>query len=520
MRPCIDFRKLNDITTPDKYPLPNIGDLLRNLRGAKYFSTLDLQSSYWQTELEEKDKEKTAFTTDEGHFHFNVLPFGLKNAGSMFQRLMNISLAGLIGSAVLIYIDDIIVFSETVEDHLKKLKELFDKLRTANLKVKLSKCCFMKSEIKFLGHEVSKDGIRIHSDHFLPLKNFPSPKNRREIQKFLGSAGYFRSFIKNFSGIMEPITKLLRKEEKFIWTSVQEEAFVEIKNRICNAPTLRYPNFQKKFYLMTDASASGLGAALMQEHDDRLVPIYFLSRSLTKAEKNYSTTKRESLAIMWALKKLRHIILGYKVEVLTDHRPLQVMFAKSIPDGQIGRWAIFCQEFDLSIKYIRGKDNVLADALSRLDDHTVPMHDSSLDDENQLVDFVGVINNDKKWTTEQLTSAQKSDYKTSVIRKLILGEENIEKCKIQELNKYFICDDVLFFRKTINIPGGKEDHVNIVVPTNCEERVISLAHESPGNGHMAKERTQFKLNLQYHFLNDVSKIIEKIIRNFSLCSKY
>ena len=520
-RPCIDFRKLNDITLPDKYPLPNIGDILRNLRGAKYFSTLDLQSSYWQTELEENDKKKTAFTTDEGHFQFEVLPFGLKNAGSIFQRLMNITLAGLIGTAALIYIDDIIIFSETVEDHLDKLKKILDKLRLANLKVKLSKCSFLKNKIKFLGHEVSSEGIKIHNDHFLPLKNFPVPVNRKQVQRFLGSTNYFRSFIKNFSGIMEPITKLLRKEEKFIWEEPQQEAFQRIKNEICNAPTLRYPNFQKTFYLMTDASSTGIGAALLQEHDDHFVPIYFLSRGLTKAEKNYSTTKKEALAIIYALQKLRHIIWGYKITVLTDHQPLQMMFAKSTPEGQIGRWAMFCQEFDLSVKYIKGKENVLADALSRLNSHTIPKECESLDDDKFLIDYVGFVDSAKEWTSTELISAQKTDSKISKIRNVILGVESEEvDIQIPDINKFFLCDDILFYRKSIEKLGCREDCVTVVIPSNWEERVISLAHESAANNHMAKERTIFKLQLQYHFLRDISKTTDNIIKNCVLCNKY
>ena len=495
-RPCIDFRKLNAITLPDIYPLSNIGDLLRNLRGAKFFSTLDLQSSFWQTELEEKDKLKTAFTTDEGHFHFEVLPFGLKNAGSIFQRLMNISLAGLIGTAALIYIDDIIIFSNTVEDHLNKLDKLFSKLRDANLKVKLSKCAFLKDKIKFLGHEVSSEGIKIHNDHFLPLKNFPTPTTRKGVQKFLGSASYFRTFIKIFSGIMEPITKLLRKEEKFVWGGPQKEAFQRIKDEICSAPTLNFPNFQRKFYLTTDASGDGLGAALMQEHNDQFVPIYFLSRGLTKSEKNYSTTKREALAIVWALQKLKHIIWGYKVELLTDHKPLEIMFSKSIPEGQIGRWALCIQEFDLSIRYIKGKDNVLADALSRLDTHTIPNEDGPINDDNMLVDFVGSVNIEDDWTTDELIDAQKSDKAVNNIRNVVLAGENDEgSIQVLDINKYFIYDDILFYRKSIEKLGGREDCVNVVIPSHWEEKIIKLAHESAANNHMATERTLFKRNL-------------------------
>ena len=295
-RPCIDFRKLNNITVPEKFPIPMISDILQSMHGARFFSTLDLESSYWQTAIDETDKQKTAFTTPSGHFEFNVMPFGLKNAPAIFSRLMSNVLAGLIGPSVLVYLDDIIIFSETLDEHLIKLKNVFERLEKYNLKLKLKKCQFLCDSIKFLGHEISNKGVSVHKDHFDPIKYLKTPSTKKEVKKFIGTVSYFRAFVENFAELAEPITRLLRNNVKFVWGEYQNDAFNKLKHKIVSAKPLAFPNFNQSFILQTDASNLAVVAVLMQELNGQLTPIYCVSRMLTICEQKYATTKKRSIS--------------------------------------------------------------------------------------------------------------------------------------------------------------------------------------------------------------------------------
>ena len=314
---------------------------------------------------------------------------------------MSVALAGLIGVSVFVYLDDIVVISKTREEHFKILESVFCKLREANLRVSLKKCKFFKPKIKFLGHEVNSQGIAIHPDHIDPIKNYPCPKNKKEIQRFLGFFAYFRSFVQNFAEIISPITDLLKNENKFAWAEEQQEAFEKIKALLISAPILKYPDFSQKFYLFTDASNTAIGAVLMQKEGDKLKPIAFSSRSLSNTERRYSTTKKEALAIIDSLKRFRHLVLGYQIEVFTDHQPLRALFQSKLDTGSIGRWALIVQEFSLKITYIKGKANILADTLSRIYSQALEETDSDQEEEG-IIDFVAAINDANVWSESEL----------------------------------------------------------------------------------------------------------------------
>ena len=513
-RPCVDFRKLNEVTKADKFPLPKINELLHSLHGAKYFSSLDLESSYWQTEIDEKDKEKTAFSTENGHFEFNRLPFGLKNAPSIFSRLMQIALAGLIGVSVFVYIDDIIVFSNNEEEHMEKLKQVFQKLREANLKIKLKKCTFFKSSIKFLGHKVDKNGISIHEDHLEPIKNYPVPKCKKDIQKLMGFLSFFRSYVPNFAEIALPITELLKNDARFEWNSVRQDALDKLKNLLTCPPILLYPNFNEKFYLFTDASASALGAVLMQKDtgNDKLKPIAYISRALSKTEGRYSVSKKEALAIVYALKSFRHLVLGYKIEVFSDHQPLRVLFQKKLPEGQLGRWALLLQEFDITVNYIKGKANVLADSLSRIYNNVVETEQDCVD---EISDFVAATNWVEGWTDSELQQLQIDDVKVgSIIRQLQSGKKISDGDKV--LRNYVLVNGILMYRKVITKCDIRKVVLTTVIPEALEAKAISIAHESAWAGHMGIDRTFIAANQCYSFNNMKSKIT-KFIQNCHAC---
>jgi hypothetical protein len=332
---CVDYRKLNAVTKKDSYPLPHIQESLDLLGQTQYFTTLDLFSGYWQVEMDESSKEFTAFTTYYGLYEFKVLPFGLCNAPSTFQRLMENVLRGLNWKVCPIYIDDIIIFS--FEEHLAHLDLVFSRLREANIKLKATKCHFAFSKVKYLGHIVSREGIQPDPDKISAVKDFPVPKKVKDVRSFLGLANYYRCFIKDFSKIAKPLTQLLRKNVKFQWTEACQTAFDILKSALVSAPILCYPDFTKPFDLYVDASLDGLGMTLGQIQNDREVVIAYAGRSLNSAELSYSATEKEALAVIDGIKIFQPYLHGHKFTVHTDHNALKWLMSVKDVTGRLAR---------------------------------------------------------------------------------------------------------------------------------------------------------------------------------------
>lgn len=326
-RLVIDFRKLNEKTHLDAFPLPNIDDILDHLGNAKYFSALDLASGFHQIPMEEQSKKFTAFSTPDGHFQYKRMPFGLKNAPSTFQRMMNLAFKGLVGKNCFIYLDDIIIFGRTLEEHNKNLSIIFQRLRDTNLKVQPDKCEYLKPELEFLGHLITPEGIKTNPKKIEAVKSFKTPRNPKEVKSFLGLSGYYRKFIKDYAKTAKPLTELTRKDVDFAWTTDCENSFQTLKQKLCEGPILTYPDFSQPFTLTTDASNEGLGAILSQNKH----PCCYISRTLNKAEQNYTTTEKELLAIVWAVRRLRQYLLGRKFTIETDHNALAWLFNVRIP---------------------------------------------------------------------------------------------------------------------------------------------------------------------------------------------
>lgn len=364
-RMVIDYRKLNEITIGDSYPLPNITDILDKLGHSIYFSTLDLASGFHQIELDSKAIPKSAFTTPYGHYEFLRMPFGLKNAPATFQRVMDSILIGLQGERCFVYLDDIVVFASSLQEHEEKLREVFTRLQEFELKIQPDKCEFLRNEVAYLGHIISSEGVKPNPDKVEAVQNFPVPKCCKDIKAFLGLTGYYRRFISNFSKITKPLTSLLKKDVPFIWGEAQQKAFNECKNLLTNPPILQYPNFNKEFVLTTDASLYAIGSVLSQGEIGKDLPIAYASRTLNKAESNYSTIERELLAIVWAVKHFRPYLFGRKFKIVTDHKPLTWLFSVKDPGSRLVRWRLKLEEFEYEIIYKAGKINTNADALSR-----------------------------------------------------------------------------------------------------------------------------------------------------------
>lgn len=369
-RLVVDFRQLNKRITPDKFPLPRIDEILDQLGRARYFTTLDLMSGFHQIPLTENSKHLTAFSSSTGHYEFNRLPFGLNISPNSFQRMMTIALSGLPPECAFLYIDDIIVIGCSIQHHISNLQEVFQCLRKHNLKLNPSKCQFFRSEVTFLGHHVSDIGIQPDKNKYETILNYPEPTNSDETRRFVAFCNYYRRFIPNFAHICSPLNMLLRKNVLFKWNTECQEAFKTLKACLISPNILQYPNFREEFILTTDASKVACGAVLAQIHNGTELPVSFASKMFTKGESNKSTIEKELTAIHWAVLYFRPYLYGRQFTVRTDHRPLVYLFSMKEPSSKLTQMRLDLEEYDFKVEYIKGKTNVISDALSRVQINT------------------------------------------------------------------------------------------------------------------------------------------------------
>ena len=363
---CIDFRLFNRITVFDAEPLPNPDEIFANMSGSKFFSKLDLSKGYWQIPLSHDAKEKTAFRSPSGLYQFRVMPFWLVNAPATFSRVMRVLLRGM--PHVHNYLDDVLVHTSTWEEHLQVLHEVFARLRSAGLTARPSKCQIGCRQVEFLGHVVQEAKLKPQQDKVEKILTAPRPETKKEMRSFIGLASYYRKFIPAFASIAAPLTNLTknRKPNKLTWGEQEEEAFQKLKTCLSSAPILSLPDLGKPFILRTDASATGVGAVLLQECDDDKFPIAYASRKLLPREQAYSTVERECLALVWGISKFQVFLEGTEFTIETDHRPLIYLNQAKCTNSRVMRWALSLQPFRYRIEAIRGSENVGADFLSRI----------------------------------------------------------------------------------------------------------------------------------------------------------
>ena len=362
---CTDFRKVNDKTKSDSFPIPRITDCIDQIGNAKFVSTFDMLKGYWQVPLTQRAREISTFVTLNGLYQYKVMPFGMKNAPATFQRMVNKLVRDIDGCEG--YIDDVVIFSDNWSDHIHQIKRFFQIMREAKLTINLMKSEFGKATVKFLGHIVGQGQVR-PLDAKIHTTKFPIPTSRKELARFLGMAGYYRNFCLNFSEIAAPLTNLLSKKVKFVWTDDCQLAFDKVKLLLQKSPVLKSPDYEKPFKLIIDSSDVGTGSVFVQEASDGLDhPVSYFSKKFLKYQKNYSVVEKETMGLVLALEHF-DVYLGsmpFKIKVYTDHNPLTFLKTMKNKNQRLVRWSLALQEYNLEIQHIPGSENVVADALSR-----------------------------------------------------------------------------------------------------------------------------------------------------------
>ena len=533
LRFVTDFRKNNTQNIePQTAPLPRIDDSLESLgsSNAKLFSTLDMLKGYWQIPVAESSKQYTAFVTHDGVFEYNRMPFGLANSPACFMRLMTRVLQGLMWETCLVYIDDIIVFSANFEQHLERLQQIFDRIRKANLSLKPRKCSFLRTETKFLGHIISSDGIKPLPEKISTIKNYPRPQDKKEILSFLGLVGYYRKFIKDFSKIAGPLHDLARRNATFIWTTSHETAFCTLRNALINPPVLAYPDYDKPYILETDASADAVGYVLSQKIDGVVRPIAYSGKRLGTAQKNYSVTEKEALAVVQGFVQFDSFLRGNKVKVVTDHVALKWLLTHKSPQGRIARWIAFLQQFNFEVTHKPGRKHANADCLSRItyDDSASDIEDK-IDEEifepysdiraNALRRNTNMVFPTTVWSHDDVRSHQNNDeFCFGMIKYLeskdLPQDDKLARSILLKSDRYVVNNRVLY---KVSI-GNKRSRLRaepvmclLVVPKALQHDVLASGHGDDSAGHFGTRRTYESLRLKYTWDNMFKDVYNWVI---------
>ena len=563
LRFCIDFRKLNSRTVRDAYTLPRIDDTIDALIGAKYFSKLDLRSGYWQVEIEEDSKHKTAFTVGNmGFYECNRMAFGLTNAPATFQRLMERCMGELNLKECLIFLDDILIFSETFEEHLERLEAVFSRLKQHGLKLKPSKCEFFKTSVTYLGHVVSQNGVQTDPDKLAALSTWPIPTNIKSLRSFLGFTGYYRRFIQDYARIVKPLNDLLvghptnkskeegqkKKKKKpkvpWQWSEPQQKAFDTLKEKLSSPPILAYADFTRPFIVHTDASTEGLGAVLYQVQDGLERVIAYASRGLRNSERNYPAHKLEFLCLKWAVtEKFHDYLYGNHFTVVTDNNPLTYVLSSAKLDATGNRWLASLGSYNFQLSYRSGRANADADGLSRRPPETVEMFPDVVKAISQAYTVKRdacpyaetLIVNNKSLLADSIPSEstelknidwakeQSADVTLKRVIQLLrtdncrhkneLMKESPEVCKyVREWQKFSLVDNVLY-RNTV-IDG--EQTQQLVLPNSFKDIVLKHLHDDVG--HQGRDRTLSLVRSRF-FWPGLESDVQQKVRNCERCIK-
>ena len=496
-RLCIDYRDLNKITIKDKYPLPRVDELLDRLHGAKYFTKLDLRSGYYQVRMAEEDIPKTAFNTRYGSYEYLVLPMGLTGAPSTFMSIMNNILRPYLDDFVVVYLDDILIYSNSFEEHMVHLEKVLKLLREHKLYAKESKCEFCLNEVKFLGYVVSSEGLKVDPAKVEAVKEWPVPASVSDVRSFLGFVGFYRKFINNHSKIVAPMSDLTKEcnGKIFKWNAEAQEAFEKMKAALCAAPILVLPDPRLPYVVTTDASGYAIGACISQDQGKGLQPIAYMSKKMLPAETRYPVHHKEMLAIVCALKEWRHYLHGSKFtcKVLTDHRSLTHFFTQPTLSERQARWSEFLSEFDFTIEYQEGKKNVVADALSRRPDHAP---DAALN----IIAFAALVSNVSTTFVDEIRAAYKIDQLASSIIKGVI---------VSRVEHFSIYNKLIWYDKTrIYIPDVMA----------LKTKILHECHDSKLAGHFGFQKTYDLIARQYYWPTLYADV-KKYVKTCLICQR-
>ena len=530
-RLCVDYRAVNAITYKDTYPLPHIDTCLGSMDGAVYYSTLDLRSGYHNIPIARVDKDKTAFITRRGCFRYKRLPFGLTTAPSVFQRLMDLALCGLTYFSCLVYLDDIIVFAKDFSTHMQRLREVFERLRKANLKLHVNKCFLFQRKVSFLGHVLSEAGIEVQQEKVAAVKDWPTPKNLSELRSYLGLCSYYRRFIANFADIAAPLHALQRKGIEFKWGREQDDAFQLLKERHISAPILGMPTDEGTYVLDTDASDVGLGSVLSQRQGEREVVIAYASRTLSKPEHNYDVTKRELLAIVFGLRTYRQYLLGKPFVIRTDHSALRWLRTTPEPMAQLARWLTFIEQFSFEIEHRAGVRHGNADGLSRRPTDegegaavrgsvTTKESENALKAESLASDAVGEttlaqlqMNDPDIGPIARLRSQQTDRPRIEAVS----AESPFTKRLVSEWETLEVIDGLLYRR--FSYRDGRPDALQLLVPRVKRKDFLERTHAGMGGGHLGVRRTLDQVRRRA-FWPGWRRDVRKFVRQCVKCNGY
>ena len=496
LRMCVDFRALNNITVKNRYPLPRIDDMLDQLSNATVFSKLDLTSGYWQVRVKDEDIAKTAFTTKYGHYEFMVMPFGLCNAPATFQYLMNSIFQEFLDKFVVVYLDDIMVYSRNIEEHLHHLELVFKKLKENRLYVKLKKCEFLKSSVEYLGHIVGNNSIKPDTNKVEAIQQWPVPKDSKEVMSFMGLANFYRKFVKDFSNITVPLTNIMGKKSKFYWGNDQEIAFKQIKEALSSQPVLKLPSRLGRFRVHTDASEYAIGAVLEQEDLEykNIKPVAYFSMKLHGAQVRYATHIKELYAIVKSLENWRQYLEGSQFDVFTDHYSLQFLRSQPSLTKLQARWVEKLSEFDFQLFHKPGRTNVVADALSR----------------KPQINFIDLARISVGLQDKLKVEYLEDGYFKEIYNRLRSGNSNED----ESIKHYKIINDILIYSVII---GDEEERV-CLPKGEVRNKVLFDYHDSKVSGHMGFIRT-YEIIHRYFYWPGMGKEIKNYVKRCTRCQQ-
>jgi hypothetical protein len=512
LRPCIDLRKLNRITIPDYFPLPKVTDAIDRIAGCNFFTGLDLSKGFWQIPLSDDASWKCGIISENKVYQCIAMPFGLCNAPSAFMRAMD-TILGPLKETTVVYIDDVVIMTkqDSFDQHLVDIEEVLKRFKQYNIKINPKKCEFVRKEITFLGHTITRDGVKPDERNTIKISNLPIPKSQTDVRHCLGVFSFFRRLIRNFAKIASPLTSLCGKGTKFVWTDECQSAFDQLKTELSSSPVIYFPDDEKEFHIFVDASQKAIGIALCQckAGDDKnpvYYPICFYSRALSATEQKRPAVQLELMAIVEALRLTKYYTYGRKTIIHTDHKPLIHLMAKGATHAHLARWIIELQEYDTVIYHIKGTQNTLADALSRLEGLHEDCSDQELEEVLNGPFGLDTDGNDRCNAIWSLTSNQTLDQhqrEDPILSEAIKAIENkVDPATIHdpEIRWYATrCEldetGTLVLKQDYQPSSTNATKQRLIVPKVFRKDLFKQFHSSLiGGGHVDSRKTCEKMN--------------------------